>query len=243
MSDREEQEEEDQFSELIDMAEKVQRAKLNDPGMFVSAWEKDEEDIDEWSKEEVAGNSLCILCEFLADPIKQFIVAGENGDMEAIKRLLAESKNTPEINLLTSTDNDGYTALHRAAYSGHVETMKLLIKAGSDVDSRSNDGWTPLHSASFWNQTACVQLLTEAGANYKAVTESEQCALHLAASNNQTLETVAYLLSLPGIAELVCDMENRAGDTVADILRRNSPHAFVTQAFTPSVRTLKLSQS
>ena len=45
-----------------------------------------------------------------------------------------------------SIDEDLYTPLHRAAYNGHVNVMKVLLKHGADPNAPTLDGWTPLHS-------------------------------------------------------------------------------------------------
>ena len=33
----------------------------------------------------------------------------------------------------------GYTALHAAALNGHLDTVKLLLEKGSDINSRDNN--------------------------------------------------------------------------------------------------------
>lgn len=45
-------------------------------------------------------------------------------------------------------DNSGYTALHYAARSGHLEACQMLLKAGTDINSQTNGGATALHRAS-----------------------------------------------------------------------------------------------
>eukprot|EP01018_Ginkgo_biloba_P007874 Gb_40757 [translate_table: standard] len=39
------------------------------------------------------------------------------------------------------------TSLHRAAYAGHEEVVKVLIEAGGDPCAQDSDGYTPLHKA------------------------------------------------------------------------------------------------
>lgn len=39
------------------------------------------------------------------------------------------------------------TSLHRAAYAGHIEVVKLLLKAGADAFKEDSDGLTPLQKA------------------------------------------------------------------------------------------------
>lgn len=49
-------------------------------------------------------------------------------------------------------DEDLYTPLHRASYSGHVNIVQLLIDRGADVRARTIDGWEPIHSACRWGE-------------------------------------------------------------------------------------------
>ena len=57
---------------------------------------------------------------FSGDPKKQLITAAENNDLEIVRRLLSE-----DASLISSRDNDQYSALHRAAYSGHYEMAEV----------------------------------------------------------------------------------------------------------------------
>jgi ankyrin repeat protein len=45
-----------------------------------------------------------------------------------------------------------------------VDTLKILLDAGADVNSRDPRGQTPLHAASFWGWNAAVQFLADRGA-------------------------------------------------------------------------------
>lgn len=85
--------------------------------------------------------------------------------MELVLELI---ENDPD--LINYTDEDGYTALHRACYEDNLEIAKVLISHGANVDARSGESWTPLHSASNWNAFRCVRLLLENGANVNATT-------------------------------------------------------------------------
>ncbi|CAH8599888.1 unnamed protein product [Heterobilharzia americana] len=213
--------------------DEVMAAKRNNPGMFVSAWEADENDIDQWTEEQIK-----------SDLNKQFIVAAENNDLPTTLSLIdAARKNGSkgEIKLrelLSAKDQDGYTALHRAVYGGHTDVLRCLIKHGANVNNRTEDGWTPLHSAAFWNQLSCAQLLLEAGADLNALTNSKQTALHLAISNNQGPETLYLLMAQPGAP--VYGVRNQLGDEVADIIKKNSPYGDVCYAFSePATNLMK----
>ncbi|UKZ71203.1 uncharacterized protein TrAtP1_012164 [Trichoderma atroviride] len=48
---------------------------------------------------------------------------------------------------LHQTDENGYTALHFAAFGEHLETTKILIDRGADCNRKANNGRLPLHLA------------------------------------------------------------------------------------------------
>ena len=49
-----------------------------------------------------------------------------------------------------------------------VDTLKILLDAGADVNSRGTRGLTPLHEAARWGWNAAVQFLVERGADLNA---------------------------------------------------------------------------
>ncbi|VDN09868.1 unnamed protein product [Dibothriocephalus latus] len=110
----ESEDEEDLPPELRHNPEEIMRAKERNPGMFVSAWQADEEDIDKWTKKQLR-----------RDPKKQFVVAAEHGDMVALRSSLADLTPAEKEEFLLFTDADGYTALHRAAYGGHYDAVEV----------------------------------------------------------------------------------------------------------------------
>ena len=57
---------------------------------------------------------------------------------------------------------DGLSALHCAARSGHVATTAQLLKLGASVTSRTRRGLSALHLAVQGDHTQCVELLTKA---------------------------------------------------------------------------------
>ncbi|KAF6771608.1 hypothetical protein AHF37_09672 [Paragonimus kellicotti] len=69
-----------------------------------------------------------------ADPIKRFIVSAEEGDLATLQEIVTRAqKNVPGahhpsvVELLSAKDADGYSALHRAAYGGHVRTVEVSL--------------------------------------------------------------------------------------------------------------------
>ncbi|VDN23536.1 unnamed protein product [Gongylonema pulchrum] len=98
---------------------------------------------------------------------------------------------------------DGYTALHRAAYGGHVEAVEYLLSLGADPEWTTDDGWTVLHCAATWAMYEVVALLLRHGINVNSRTNGQLTPLHLAVSSNQpqdrVLTTIHYLLEAPGL--------------------------------------------
>ena len=60
---------------------------------------------------------------------------------------------------LNSKDDDGYTALSRAAQVGQVAVVQLLIERGAEIESKNRWGRTPLSEAAICGHEAVVQLL------------------------------------------------------------------------------------
>ena len=78
-----------------------------------------------------------------------FLTCCESGSLENVKKLL-EFKT----DLINVKDSDGYTALHRASYNGHLDVISQLISSGASVVARTDDGWQPLHCACRWSMTS-----------------------------------------------------------------------------------------
>ncbi|CAM9815620.1 unnamed protein product, partial [Pylaiella littoralis] len=85
-------------------------------------------------------------------------------------------------------------ALDLAAKAGHVDVIKLLIKAGAPVDAKNRDGKTALIHAVKANKASAVDALLEAGADAEAHLNDESwTSLHSAAEDTY-LEVVRVLL-------------------------------------------------
>ena len=65
--------------------------------------------------------------------------AAERGDVDAVKRLIAE--DSARLNARTA---DGVTPLLIAASRGKLEVARVLINAGADSSLRWHGDWTPL---------------------------------------------------------------------------------------------------
>lgn len=86
-------------------------------------------------------------------------------------------------------DEDGRTAVHRAAAGGDEEGVRAGLARcgeGSGVeDAQDEGGWAALHSAAAAGHPGCVRLLLEAGALVDARNGSRATALMLAASKGR----------------------------------------------------------
>ena len=78
-----------------------------------------------------------------------FLTCCEVGNIENMRKLLDLRPD-----LISVKDSDGYTALHRASYNGHVSIISELINADANIEAVTEDGWHPLHCACRWSM-AC----------------------------------------------------------------------------------------
>jgi uncharacterized protein len=93
---------------------------------------------------------------------------------------------------------DGYTALHLAAYFGRLEVARLLLERGADPNAVAFNASrvTPLHSAVSARRRDLAGLLLALGASANAVQKGGWTPLHAAARNGD--EAIVDLLLLRG---------------------------------------------
>lgn len=92
---------------------------------------------------------------------------------------------SPEVLDRPDTLN-GSTALHRAAFCGHQNTVQLLLGHGSSVYATNLQQDTPLHAAVRGRNTNIVKMMINAGADVDAYDRNGNTALHMAARDGQT---------------------------------------------------------
>ncbi|MDH4162887.1 MAG: ankyrin repeat domain-containing protein [Nitrospirota bacterium] len=104
----------------------------------------------------------------------QFREALEAGDLETVKKLIAEGVNA-------NVTRDGSTPLFIAASAGRRDLAETLIQAGANVNAKDPDEWTALHKAAFDQAgTDIVEYLLHSGVDVNALTVSKKTALQLA---------------------------------------------------------------
>ncbi|XP_041640430.1 ankyrin repeat domain-containing protein 49 [Cheilinus undulatus] len=171
-------------------------------------------------------------------PTELMLWAAENNRLSTLHGLL-----TSDPSLVHCCDEDGYTPLHRAAYSGHVDVVSTLLAAGSKVNPRTIDGWTPLHSACRWSRVTVATLLLQHGAQLNAQTNGGITPLHLAASHASSLKTdsahtLELLLSQRHLKPNLC---SSSGETASEVARRSGPHHFLFEMVEDCVNVVPMS--
>lgn len=90
--------------------------------------------------------------------------------------------------------DDGFTALHFAAYLGGPDAVRVLIEAGSDVGAVARNEMLvqPLHSAAANGNVESCRLLLEAGADPEAKQQKDYTPMDEAKLTKNT-ELIALL--------------------------------------------------
>ncbi|MFP4498897.1 MAG: ankyrin repeat domain-containing protein [Vulcanimicrobiota bacterium] len=158
---------------------------------------------------------LIIQCSCFSPQNRSIHDAADNFDFERVQLLVKEN---PEL-VFTCKDKYNWTPLHRLAGAGHkrifgrillkkhaipefsaeqsrkaVETARILISSGADVNAKTKDGWTALSLASGRGTNELVVLLLEEGADIEAGDENLAISPLRAAVINNRLETARILI-------------------------------------------------
>ncbi|UCF17057.1 MAG: ankyrin repeat domain-containing protein, partial [Phycisphaerales bacterium] len=103
--------------------------------------------------------------------IQQLLIAAKNGNTQKIKKLL---KSGVDIN---EYDYGGWgTALHQAVYDHDVNSVRLLVECGADVNKGNERGHSPLHAAMKWDPEHALdiaKILISNGADVNAGVKNE----------------------------------------------------------------------
>ncbi len=142
--------------------------------------------------------------ERLADALPELDLfeAAALGRSDRVAELVAASPDAVQAEAA-----DGFTALHLAAFFGHLEAAAVLLEHGAAPDVVAGNGslLRPLHSAATGGHAAIVGLLLERGADPDARQQGGYVPLHSAAGRG---DEVSVRLLLEGGA----DRDLRADD-------------------------------
>ena len=91
-----------------------------------------------------------------------------------------------------AANQEGYTALHRAAEGASADTLRLLLEAGASIEATAQNGFTPLLCA---EDATNIRLLLEAGANLFHRSHCGLTAL-ITAMRSEDTDTILTLLQM-----------------------------------------------
>ena len=194
--------------------------KTGEPSKWQSYWEKDENDIEQWTEEEIR-----------QDPIKGLLTAVEQGNLSLVQKYIDQDPS-----LLNARDSDGYTALHRSASGDHLKICEYLLESGADIHALTDDKWNALHCAAFWNNYQIGSLLLQNGIDLNGQTNGGQTPLHLAASQSNNREMVQLLLMHPFIN---VNIMNKLNESPMVIAKRSSSVHCLFDLYTDALMKLK----
>jgi len=123
--------------------------------------------------------------------------------------------------LAQAWSQDGFTALHLAAYFGQEDAARTLIERGAEMNlvaRNANIHVTPLHSAAAGGHSGIVKLLLEHGADPNAAQDGGFTPLHSAAQNDDR-ESVEALLEAGADPSLANDDGKTPADLAGDETR------------------------
>jgi ankyrin repeat protein len=102
---------------------------------------------------------------------------------------------------LVGSGGGGLTALVFAAREGDLESAKLLVVAGADVNQTTEYGWTPLLTATNNRHYALGEYLIEHGADVNKANKGNWAPLYLA-TDNRNIEGGDYPVPRPDLDHL-----------------------------------------
>ena len=102
---------------------------------------------------------ICFFTLFLAYSVfaKDIHRAVEKNDIKALENLIAQGAD------LEAKSEEGWTALHLAAYQGKVDIIKKLVEAGADFNAITDEKkrLTPLHLTALGKQPQAASLFLD----------------------------------------------------------------------------------
>jgi hypothetical protein len=112
---------------------------------------------------------------------EDFFNAVEGGKIDKVQDMLSSNSR-----LLNIVNQYGNTPLIVAVKNRHERIVKLLIRAGADINKVKDEGWTPLLYAASDGHDRIVKLLLDSGANPNKATDEGWTPLIIAAAAEMT---------------------------------------------------------
>ena len=142
-------------------------------------------------------------------PVLHAAAGTEEDDPAGVQLLLRHKAK------VDSRDKRDRTALHEAAFAGHVEICSALLDAGADVHAKDGQGRTPLLESARAGALPALEVLLTAGADARVCDGAGENALHLACmADAPPVALVQRLLTL-GVGAQILDSDNRSAVDLA----------------------------
>ncbi len=123
----------------------------------------------------------------------QFLAACRQGRVDVMAYWLSQKGFRPNDEFISGCTGNKVSGLRVASQEGHTDGVKLLIKAGADLNEARNDGATPLYMASQNGHNKVVAILLKAGADLNQGTDDGVTPLYIASQNGH-VEVVEILV-------------------------------------------------
>lgn len=146
-----------------------------------------------------------------AKPNLDVFEAAAVGDVERLRELLREDPAHAR-----AWTEDGFTALHYAAFFDGADAARTLLDAGADPDALARHSQIkvrPIHSAAASQQIETVRLLLDRGADVNTPQEGGGTPLHTAAFHGD--DALAELLLANGADPGAADDDGRIAADIA----------------------------
>lgn len=126
----------------------------------------------------------------LKKQFKEFIKAIKKQDKIKVRAMI---KNGFDVNM---SNEDGRTALMMAVQVGDLNILKMLIKAGANLEQTAKENETTfLYACRVTEDVKVIEYLIKQGVNTKARNVFGHNALFIAAENNKSWKVVEYLIN------------------------------------------------
>jgi hypothetical protein len=174
----------------------------------------------------------------------------DSGETDELEAILARA----DIN---ARNEHGMTALMRAAYHGHVRTVRALLEHGADPNVTRKDNFTALTLAAFFGHTQIVRVLIEHGARTDVATRFGTSA-HMWATARSFDEVARCLVEKPPAPAPVLSAKSVAPESrppvapvivktlkeppeIWDLVQEAPRHFTARSAFVSRVKSMKTS--